>query len=100
MMNALLLAVAMTAPAASPDLIARPEGGSEIRLHSGPCVYARVLSNIPEIARGQFHQGMSVMEGMVFPLCWNKTGQSIYIIDDEGDMMRTPADDFQPEPGT
>lgn len=100
MMTALLLAVSVTASVAEPDLISRPEDGSEIRLHSRPCVYARVLANIPAMARDQFHQGTSVMDGLVFPLCWNKTGQSIYIIDDEGDVMRAPADEFKPEPGS
>jgi hypothetical protein len=98
MMNAIVLAAALSS-ASAPDLVHRRDDDSEVRLQTRPCVHARVLAQIPQAARSQFHHGVSVRGGMLFPLCWTRSGASIYIIDDEGDVVRAPVDDFEAETG-
>jgi hypothetical protein len=97
-MRALVIAALMVAGPAFADAEFRA-GTTIVRLQEAPCTHPLVLALMNPAMRDKAMAGYLSIDGRMVQFCWVTDGQSVHILDEEGDGGTIPAAAFKPAPG-
>lgn len=91
MLVKIILALALTAPAAAAETRVMRSGGVILSMGDTPCTVAAALATISPIYHDRFKNGSVKGPGFGFPMCWTsiakdgtKLRNRVYVVADDG----------------
>lgn len=94
---AFLVAALIVAPAQADAVYSGPAG--YVRLSDVPCAHGQVLALVKEDYRPKFRHGWMAYRGRQLALCWILDGDSVFVVDQDGDSGRLPVAKFKRDDG-
>jgi len=87
---AVLMLFAMSNPAKA-DMVMRDQNGNYVRLHTEPCAISPWTK--------EWKTATFFYEKKQYAACWRLQGETVVVLDSEGDITPLPVRSFRPETG-